>query len=180
MRMWLKLFVTFARIGVFMFGGGLAMLPLMQRELVDGKGWITQEEMINMYAVGQCTPGIIAVNTATFVGYKQGGSIGGVAATLGLVFPGTVTITAIAGVLERLVHIPQMDHAFVGIRACVCALIFSSAIQLMKTAVVDIPSGVLCCAALVAAVWLGLSPALVVLAGGVLGLVVDAVRRRRK
>ena len=81
------LFVTFAKMGLFTFGGGYAMLPLLEREVVDNKKWATKEEIKDYYAVGQCTPGIIAVNVSTFVGYYQKGIVGGIIATLGVVFP---------------------------------------------------------------------------------------------
>ena len=87
MNIMVDLFVTFAKVGVCTFGGGYAMLPILQREVVEKKGWATEEELTDYFAVGQCTPGIIAVNTATFIGYKYRGIPGGVLATLGLVFP---------------------------------------------------------------------------------------------
>ncbi len=174
------LFLTFARVGVCTFGGGYAMLPILQREVVTKKEWITDGELADCFAIGQCTPGIIAVNTATFVGYKQGGNIGGVAATLGVVFPSVVIIGLIAAFLQQFAHIPWVAHAFAGIRACVCALIFTSVFRLLKAAAVDVPAAVIYCAALLASAWFGLSPVLVVVAGGVIGLAVSRVRGWRK
>ena len=92
MKKLFELFVSFAKIGVMTFGGGYAMLPILQREIADNKGWASEEELMDYYAVGQCTPGVIAVNTATFVGSKQAGVLGGIVATLGLVFPSLVII----------------------------------------------------------------------------------------
>ena len=86
MNIYLDLFLTFAKIGVCTFGGGYAMLPILQREVVEKEGWATEEELTDYFAIGQCTPGIIAVNTATFVGQGLAGSIGGIVATLGVVF----------------------------------------------------------------------------------------------
>ena len=137
MKPYVSLFFTFAKIGLCTFGGGYAMLPILQRELVDNKGWATEEELADYYAVGQCTPGVIAVNTATFVGYNQMGWLGGVVATLGVVFPCLVIIMAIAAFLSNFMHLDVVVHAFNGVRAGVVALIFSSILKLLKTSLVD-------------------------------------------
>ena len=131
------LFFTFFKIGLFTFGGGYAMLPILQRELVDNKGWATEEELADYYAVGQCTPGVIAVNTATFVGYNRLGWLGGIVATLGVVFPCLVIIMAIAAFLSNFMHLNVVVHAFNGVRAGVVALILSSVLKLLKTSLVD-------------------------------------------
>lgn len=127
------LFLTFARIGVCTFGGGYAMLPILQREVVEKKGWATDEELTDYFAVGQCTPGIIAVNTATFIGYKYRGVPGGVLATLGVVFPSLIIITAIAAFLSNFADIPVVQHALRGINAAVVALIASSVVKLGRS-----------------------------------------------
>lgn len=143
MNVLVDLFLTFARIGVCTFGGGYAMLPILQRELVESKKWATEEELADYYAVGQCTPGIIAVNTATFVGRSQAGIAGGVIATLGLVFPSLVIIMVIAAFLQNFMHLEFVIHAFNGVRAGVVALILSSVIKLFKNAVMDWPTRVI-------------------------------------
>lgn len=137
MKPYVSLFFTFAKIGVCTFGGGYAMLPILQRELVDNKGWATEEELADYYAVGQCTPGVIAVNTATFVGYNRMGWLGGVVATLGVVFPCLVIILAIAAFLSNFMHLDVVVHAFNGVRAGVVALILSSVLKLLNTSLVD-------------------------------------------
>lgn len=137
MKPYVSLFFTFAKIGVCTFGGGYAMLPILQRELVDNKGWATEEELADYYAVGQCTPGVIAVNTATFVGYNRMGWLGGIVATLGVVFPCLVIIMAIAAFLSNFMHLDVVVHAFNGVRAGVVALILSSVLKLLKTSLVD-------------------------------------------
>lgn len=137
MKPYVSLFFTFAKIGLCTFGGGYAMLPILQRELVDNKGWATEEELADYYAVGQCTPGVIAVNTATFVGYNRMGWLGGTVATLGVVFPCLVIIMAIAAFLSNFMHLDVVVHAFNGVRAGVVALIFSSILKLLKTSLVD-------------------------------------------
>ena len=137
MKQYVSLFFTFAKIGVCTFGGGYAMLPILQRELVDNKGWATEEELADYYAVGQCTPGVIAVNTATFVGYNRMGWLGGTVATLGVVFPCLVIIVAIAAFLSNFMHLDVVVHAFNGVRAGVVALILSSVLKLLNTSLVD-------------------------------------------
>lgn len=152
MNIYLDLFLTFAKIGVCTFGGGYAMLPILQRELVEKRGWTTEAELSDYFAIGQCTPGIIAVNTATFVGHKLKGPVGGVTATLGLVFPCLVIIMLIAAFLQNFAQLPVVIHAFNGVRACVCALILSSVLKLRKSTVVDVPTVIIFVAVAVLAV----------------------------
>ena len=132
-----ELFITFAKVGVMTFGGGYAMLPILQREVVENKGWATDEELTDYFAIGQCTPGVIAVNTATFIGKKYQGAVGGIVATLGVVFPSLVIITLLAGVIEYFSALAWIKNAFAGIRVCVCVLIFNSVLKLWKKAVID-------------------------------------------
>ena len=154
----LKLFAAFARVGLFTFGGGYAMIPMLEREIVDRHGWATSEELMDYYAVGQCTPGVIAVNTATFIGYKIAGNIGGVMATLGVVFPSFVIITVIAGIIQNFADIPAVRSAFAAIRVCVCVLIFNSVLKLWKGAVKDKAALVLCLLVLVLSMFFNISP----------------------
>ena len=119
MNIFADMFVTFAKVGVMTFGGGYAMLPILQREVVEKKGWATEEELVDYFAIGQCTPGIIAVNTATFIGQKNKGVLGGIISTLGLVFPSLIIISLLAGVIYAFSHLVWVQHAFGGIRICV-------------------------------------------------------------
>ena len=135
-----QLFFTFAKMGAMTFGGGYAMLPILQREVVEKKGWATEEELSDYFAVGQCTPGIIAVNTATFIGYKEAGILGGIFATLGVVFPSIVIITLIAAFLSNFADIPAVQHALGGVNAAVVALIAASVIKLGKSTLKNAPS----------------------------------------
>ena len=193
MNIFLDLFLTFARIGVCTFGGGYAMLPILQRELVENKKWSTEGELADYYAVGQCTPGIIAVNTATFVGRGQAGIIGGIFATLGVVFPSIVIILVIAAFLQNFMDQPWVVHAFNGVRAGVAALILSSVIKLLKTSVIDWPTRIIYAVVLMMAaagtflalpsegIWgavLGvvLSPVFLVVVAGAAGLCVRAAK----
>ena len=154
----LKLFLAFAKVGVMTFGGGYAMIPILEREIVDRCGWATREELMDYYAVGQCTPGVIAVNTATFIGYKTAGIFGGVVATLGVVFPSFVIITVIAGIIQNFADIPAVRSAFAGIRVCVCVLIFNSVVKLWKGAVKDKAALALCLLVFVLSVFFSVSP----------------------
>ena len=137
MNKYLDLFLTFARIGGLTFGGGYAMLPMLQKEVVEKRGWATEEELMDYYALGQCTPGIIAVNTATFVGQNTAGNLGGIIATLGVVFPSLIIITIIAMFLQNFADLAVVQNAFAGIRVCVCVLVFNAVMKLWKKAVVD-------------------------------------------
>ena len=154
----LKLFAAFARVGLFTFGGGYAMIPMLEREIVDRHGWATREELMDYYAVGQCTPGVIAVNTATFIGYKIAGNLGGVVATLGVVFPSFVIISVIAGIIQNFADIPAVKSAFAAIRVCVCVLIFNSVLKLWKGAVKDKAALVLCLLVFVLSMFFNISP----------------------
>ena len=140
LNLYLDLFWTFAKVGVCTFGGGYAMLPILQREVVERKGWATEEELSDYFAIGQCTPGIIAVNTATFIGQKYAGNLGGTIATLGVVFPSLVIIVLIAAFLTNFAEIPLVQHALAGINAAVVALIAVSVIKLGKSTLRNAPS----------------------------------------
>jgi len=166
------LFLTFAKVGVMTFGGGYAMLPILQREVVEGKGWATDDELADYFAIGQCTPGIIAVNTATFIGQKLRGVAGGIAATLGVVFPCLVIITLLAGIISTVSHLQFVQDAFGGIRVCVCILIFNAVRKLWQKSVVDRTTTVIFAAVLLGALLTELSPVVFVLIAGVLGILI--------
>ena len=165
------LFITFAKVGVMTFGGGYAMLPILQREVVEAKGWATEEELMDYYAIGQCTPGIIAVNTATFIGMKYKGILGGILATLGVVFPSLVIISAIAGILTEFSHLLWVQNAFAAIRVCVCVLIFNAVRKLVKKAVVDLWSLLIFLIIFAASLFTALSPVFYVVLAAVAGIV---------
>ena len=168
------LFVSFAKVGVMTFGGGYAMLPMLQREIVEAKGWATEEELTDYYAIGQCTPGVIAVNTATFIGQKTAGIPGAAAATLGVVFPSLIIITVIAAVLRNFAEIPAVRNAFAGIRICVCVLILNAVVKLWKKAVVDLPTMLIFLCVLALAVFTKFSPVIFVVAAALAGVAVKA------
>ncbi|MBQ2792844.1 MAG: chromate transporter [Oscillospiraceae bacterium] len=164
------LFFTFARIGGLTFGGGYAMLPMLQREVVEKRGWCTDEELMDYYAIGQCTPGIIAVNTATFVGQKTRGVAGGIMATLGVVAPSLVIITVIAAFIQNFADLAIVQNAFAGIRVCVCVLILNAVLKLLKSSVVDKTTAVIYAVVAILATVTDLSPVVFVLLAGVMGI----------
>ena len=167
-QLW-ELFYTFCIVGVTTFGGGYAMLPALQREVVEKKRWATDEEIMDWYAIGQCTPGVIAVNTATFVGRKQAGRAGGIVASLGVVFPSLVIITVIAAFIQGFADIPAVQHAFAGIRACVCVLILNAVVKLWKKSVIDYKCFIVFAVVFAGSVFLHLSPVVYVIAAGLAG-----------
>lgn len=168
-KLW-EMFWTFAKMGVMTFGGGMAMLPILQREVVDNKHWATEEELTDYYAIGQCTPGIIAVNTATFIGQKEAGIAGGIAATLGVVFPSLVIITILAGLITNFSHLAWVKNAFAGIQVCVCVLIFNAVMKLRKKSVVDKKTAVICVVVLLGSLVLNLSPVWFVILAAAAGI----------
>ena len=164
-----ELFYTFAKVGVMTFGGGYAMLPILQRELVENRGWTTEKELADYFAIGQCTPGIIAVNTATFIGRKRAGNIGGIVTTLGVVAPSLIIISIIAALINNFASLVWVQNALAGIRVCVCVFILNAVIKLIKSAVVDKATLVMYIALFLVAVFFDFSPVLSVIIAGVLG-----------
>ena len=173
------LFGAFAVVGVTTFGGGYAMLPALQREVVEKRRWATEEEVMDWYAIGQCTPGVIAVNTATFVGQKQAGVIGGIFATLGVVFPSLVIITVIAAFIQNFAHLAAVQKAFAGIRVCVCVLILNAVVKLWKKSVVDWKTLVIFAAVFAGSVFLSVSPVVYVVIAALAGIVVKELEAKR-
>ncbi len=170
MRELLALFFTFAKMGVMTFGGGYAMLPILQREVVETRKWASEAEIMDYYAIGQCTPGIIAVNVATFTGRKVKGIAGGIVATLGIVFPSIVIITIIAALIHNFSEIIWVQYALAGIRVCVCVFIFNAVVKLWKSAVVDIPTLCIYLVLFAVAIFFDFSPVLSVVVAGVAGI----------
>lgn len=178
-KLW-ELFWTFAKMGVMTFGGGMAMLPILQREVVDNKHWATEEELMDYYAIGQCTPGVIAVNTATFIGQKYQGWSGGIVATLGLVFPSLVIISILAGLITNFSHLVWVKNAFAGIQVCVCVLIFNATVKLLKKSVVDKRTAVIFLLVLAGGVFLNISPVWFVILAALAGIVLKNLEVKGK
>jgi chromate transporter len=172
------LFKAFCRIGGLTFGGGYAMLPMLQKEVVEEKKWATSEELLDYYAVSQATPGIIAVNTATLVGYKVRGKIGAFFATLGVVFPSFIIIMVIATFLQNLSKYAVVQHAFSGIRVAVGVLILNAVITLFKTSIVDKIGIMIFIVTFALGSFLDISPIYIVLAACILGLIITYRREK--
>lgn len=173
MKTLIKLFLTFARIGGFTFGGGYAMLPMLQKEVVEKYKWATSDELMDYYAIGQCTPGVIAVNTATFIGYKLKGIPGAVFATLGVVTPSVFIVGIIAAFVSGFRDIEAVQWAFSGIRAAVVALILSSVIKICKKSLIDIFTVIIFLVVAALSFFTDLSPVVFVVAAAICGLVLN-------
>lgn len=170
MKILLDLYITFFKIGAFTFGGGYAMLPLLQRELVDKRKWITEEEMLDYYAIGQTTPGIIAVNTSTFCGRKRKGNLGGVFASLGFITPSIIIITLIANFLKEFSHLLIIQHAFAGIRIAVSALVLNTVINMVKKTANTKTKILIFVLTFIAIGIFSISPIIIVIACGIFGI----------
>ena len=164
MKILMELFVSFFKIGLFTFGGGYAMLPMLQREIVERHHWVTEEEVLDYYAIGQCTPGVIAVNTATFVGCKLRGAIGGAVSTLAVVTPSLIIITLISSLLKNFSSYEIVQHAFGGIRVAVAVLVVNSVWKLYKKGVKGALANGIFVSSLLLLVIFDLSPVWIVLA----------------
>lgn len=178
------LFLTFIQVGGLTFGGGYAMLPILQREVVEKRNWATDEELTDYFAVGQCTPGIIAVNTATFVGQKQAGVLGGIVATLGIVAPSLVIISILAGFINTFAELAVIKNAFAGIRVCVCVLIFNAVCKLWKSSVKNKLALAIFAVVTLGSLFFDLSPVFFVVVAAVLGIALEqfapAARKDKK
>ena len=164
------LFLTFVRVGALTFGGGYAMLPILQREVVDNKKWVDENELTDYFAIGQCTPGIIAINTSTFIGYKRKGVLGGIVANLGFVFPSLVIIGIIAAFQQGFQDISVIKNAIAAIRVCVCVLIVNAVIKLGKSSVRDKITLVIFLAVFTLSVATNLSPILCIVLAAAAGI----------
>ena len=172
MNPYLDLYLTFARIGVCTFGGGYAMLPILQREVVENRHWATEDELMDYYAIGQCTPGVIAVN-------KTHGILGGIAATAGMITPSLIIITIIAAFIQQFAHLAVVQHAFAGIRIAVCALVLQSVWKMAKKGVVDVPTSVILLVTFAAVAFFGVSPVVMVVIAAAAGIIIGMIRRKR-
>lgn len=173
-----ELYYTFLKIGGLTFGGGYAMLPMLQREVIDTHHWVTEQEVLDIYAIGQCTPGIIAVNTATMIGYRKRGILGAICATLGEVTPSLLLISILATVLLKVQDSLWVQRAFGGIRVAVCALITQSVLSLSKKSLIDLPTRIFYLATVAAMLMFSLSPLVVVPIAIIFGLLLRSIKRR--
>ena len=179
MKELINLFWAFCKIGGLTFGGGYAMLPMLQKEVVENNKWATEKELLDYYAVGQATSGIIAVNTATFVGYKEKGVLGAAFATFGVVFPSLVIIMAIAGFIDNFSDLEVVQYAFSGIRIAVGVLILNALTKLVKGSVNDILGIILFISTFVASSFLNISVVYIIIVAALIGIISDFVERKR-
>lgn len=177
---YVQLFTAFFKIGLFTFGGGMSMLPMLQRELVESKQWLTEEEILNYFAIGQCTPGIIAVNVATFCGYKRAGLSGAIVSTIGIVCPSWIVITLIASSISRFSDIEWIQRAMKGIYVAVAALLARAVFTFGKKIITDfVTAGIAVGAFLAMSVW-NVSGILIVLAAGIIGFCAQIIRNGKR
>lgn len=180
MNIFLELLISFIKIGFLTIGGGYVMLPMMQSELIEKKHWITEEELLDYYAVGQSTPGIIAVNVATFVGYKKAGITGGIVATLGIVSPSLIIITALAGVIQSIDQYPNVQKAMSGINVAVCALITDATLNFIKKGVKNFVTLLVLLASFLLIYYVKVPSYLIVLGAAFLGTITYFVKNKMK
>lgn len=173
------IFLTFLKIGAFTFGGGYAMIPLIERELADNKKWITKDEILDMIAISESTPGPIAVNIATFVGYNIGGQFGAFAATLGIVFPSFVIITIISILLNIYSYLTPIKYAFLGIRAGVLALVVNAFISMFRKCSKDVKSYIIMALAFLIVTFTDVNVIFIIIGCGLLGLFSYEITKRR-
>lgn len=174
-----QLFLTFLKIGAFTFGGGYAMIPLIQREVVDNRHWVSEKDILDVVAIAESTPGPIAINAATFIGFKVAGNLGALCATLGVVLPSFCIIVAVSYVLEAFQHLRAVRYAFWGIRAGVLALILKALWSLYKQCDKDCFSYAIMALAFAAVAFLHLSAIAVILACAALGILAFQMRRAK-
>ena len=167
-----EIFIASAKVGALTFGGGYAMLPILQREIVESKGWNTEAEILDYYALSQCLPGILMVNTLAFVGKKKKGTLGAIFAALGAAAPSFVIITIIASILKSFADYSAVKNAFAGIRVCVCVLIFNAVLKLWKSAIADFKCLLLFIGVLLASLFLDVTPIIFVVAAALLGIAI--------
>lgn len=177
--MW-NLFVAFFKIGLFTFGGGYAMLPMIQREIVEKQKVCTEEEVLDYYAIGQCTPGVIAVNVATFVGYKLKGFWGGAVATFAVILPSLLIITVIAACLSSFSSYPAVQHALAGIRVAVAVLVFRTVCQLYKKNLRSFFAALVFLLALIFSLVFNVRSVYIVVGAIIAGILFGTVRRAKK
>lgn len=176
MKLLLQLYTSWFKMGLFTFGGGYAMLPMIQKEVIDKYHWASEDEIMDYYAIGQCTPGIIAVNTATFVGYYQKGVIGAIAATLGVISPSFIIISLIAGLITNFSELAIVQHALNGIRVAVCMLMINAVLKLAKSNLKGKASLIIFAISLILSMFTNVSTVILVILAGVLVITFSRIR----
>ncbi len=173
------LFISFFRIGALTFGGGYAMLPMIEREVVDKHQWATMEEVMDYYAISQCTPGVIAVNVATFVGHKTKGILGGIVATIGVITPSVILISLIASLLQAFYENKLVKAAFQGIGVAVCAILVQAVLKIGKAGLVDKFTWILATISFLVAWLFDISTIVIIVAAGIVGIAFRVICEKR-
>ena len=173
------LFITFFKIGAFTFGGGYAMIPLIQKEVVDNQKWVTDDDILEIIAIAESTPGPIAINTATFIGYKTCGFFGSFFATLGVVLPSFVVIMIVAYLLKDFAKYTVVKYAFFGIRAGVLALLLKSFWTMLKKCPKNAVAYFIAGIAFIASI-LSLNTLVIIIPAAVIGLVASFIASKRE
>ena len=176
MKEYLELYWAFFRIGGLTFGGGLSMLPMLKYELVEKKKWVSEEQLLDCYAVGQCTPGIIAVNTATYVGYLKKGLAGAIWGTAGMITPSILMITILCMFLKNFMDNVWVQHALMGIKGVVCALMLNTVISLAKKSLVSPVCVVIGIVATILAMFTDVPTVLIVVAAAIVGVIYEKIK----
>jgi len=176
MKDYLDLFLVFAKMSAVTFGGGYSMLPILRKEIVENKGWATEEEILDYYAISQCTPGVIAVNTAIFIGYKCKKVMGGIVSALGMTFPSIVIILTIAVFIQNIMGVAVVQQAFAGIRVAVAALVLTATVSLFQKGVIDRWSFGIFTVVFGATLLFKLSPIIVVSVAAIAGIIIKKVQ----
>ncbi|MBE7052695.1 MAG: chromate transporter [Ruminococcaceae bacterium] len=180
MKELINLFWAFFKIGAFTFGGGYAMLPMLQKEVVEKNKWATNDELLDYFAIGQCTPGVIAVNTATFIGYKFKKIRGAIFATLGVICPSIIIIIAIASVLSNFASIPQVQSAFNAISVAVVVLILDAVIKMFKSSVKDLFGLIISVFVFILLLLFNISPVVIVVSAALVGIIKKSIGRKNR
>ena len=176
MKEYFELYWAFFRIGGLTFGGGLSMLPMLKYELVEKKKWVSEEQLLDCYAVGQCTPGIIAVNTATYVGYLKKGLAGAIWGTAGMITPSILMITTLCLFLNNFMDNVWVQHALMGIKGVVCALMLNTVISLAKKSLISPLCVIIGIVALIFAMFSDIPTVLIVVVAAIAGIFYEKVK----
>ncbi|MBQ4648502.1 MAG: chromate transporter [Clostridia bacterium] len=176
MNMYLQLFLAYAKVGAVTFGGGYAMLPVLKRELVDRRNWVSEDDLVDCYAIGQCTPGVIAVNAATLIGYQKKGILGSICATVGVVFVPVLIIISIATLIEQFADNKYVQHALAGMSVAICALITLTVIGLIKKTCKDVPAVIIALCVFILCMLVDIPTVFVVIAAAIAGVIIKNVK----
>lgn len=164
-----ELFKVFFKIGAFTFGGGYAMIPLIEEEIVEHKKWVKKEDVFDLFAISQSIPGAIAINTSTLVGYKIAGKLGAICATFGVILPSFIIISLIASFFSKIADVPVVMAIFTGINGAVIVLVLLAALKMLKIAIHDALSVAIVVVTVCLILFTDISPIYLIISGGLIG-----------